>query len=204
MLYHVSIRKIDEFKLRIPINFLNDENSEIKRICFSRTIEGAISAMPYGFDVMLGLMDLNKRYNIPPIIYVHMVDEREIDRQYILKSKVLKKKSFVPDAKINSEVWLLTNNFNYKIKAIQINDFYMYDAKIGKNEYVRCIDDLSYDELDTDSELVKVYNQFWNVFEDKFWNDYVKFNNYGVEDTERKDLFISIAKREFIRNFRKL
>ena len=160
--------------------------------------------MPYGLDVMLGLMDLNKRYNIPPIIYVHMVDEREIDRQYILKSKVLKKKSFVPDAKINSEVWLLTNNFNYKIKAIQINDFYMYDAKIGKNEYVRCIDDLSYDELDTDSELVKVYNQFWNVFEDKFWNDYVKFNNYGVEDTERKDLFISIAKREFIRNFRKL
>lgn len=204
MLYHVSTRKIDEFKLRIPINFLNDENSEIKRICFSRTIEGAISAMPYGLDVMLGLMDLNKRYNIPPIIYVHMVDEREIDRQYILKSKVLKKKSFVPDAKINSEVWLLTNNFNYKIKAIQINDFYMYDAKIGKNEYVRCIDDLSYDELDTDSELVKVYNQFWNVFEDKFWNDYVKFNNYGVEDTERKDLFISIAKREFIRNFRKL
>ena len=92
MLYHVSLTKIEKFQLRIPRERSEIENSSIKRICFSRTLEGAFSAIPRNFQVLDGYLNLKEEFNINPIFYIYMIDEKDLDRKDIIKSNTLKKK----------------------------------------------------------------------------------------------------------------
>ena len=87
MLYHISLDLIDEFKLRVPDSSYDDEDKTIKRICFSKSVEGAITAMPYNIKVLSGILNMEKELGLKPLLYVYSIDEREIDLDKIKDSK---------------------------------------------------------------------------------------------------------------------
>ena len=97
-LFHLSTSNLDgkTLKLRIPSNYLIDngfEDDKTKRVCFSTTIDGCLSAMSSNIK--------DKEF------YVHVPDE-----EVSMKTPSIEE---VPDVKITHERWILTD---VKLKCI--------------------------------------------------------------------------------------
>lgn len=179
MLYHVSLSKIDKFELKIPCEKSDNENSTIKRICFSRTIEGAFSAIPRNFQVLDGYLNLKKEFNISPIFYVYMIDEKDLDRKDIIKSSVLKKKMNVLDAIHTSEVWVLTDNIKVSCKVIEVEDFLFDRIRLDNYNRIWKIINLKYRNLSHDDDSLVRTERFWDMLKTRMKEQYNKeFNGY--------------------------
>lgn len=162
MLYHVSLTKIEKFELLIPRERSEIENSSIKRICFSRTLEGAFSAMPRNFQVLDGYLNLKEEFNINPIFYIYMIDEKDLDRKDIIKSNTLKKKMNVLDAMHTNEVWILTDDIKVSCKVIEIEDFSFNRIKLNNCNCMWKISNLTYKNLShNDTSLIRT-EEFWD------------------------------------------
>lgn len=122
MLYHVSLDFVNKFELRVPSSSYDSEDQETKRICFSKSIEGAITAMPYNINIVSGLLNLKKEYDMEPILYVYSIDEKDLKPGQLKDSSELVYECRVADANMTGEVWVLTEDINPKLDIIKISD----------------------------------------------------------------------------------
>lgn len=123
LLYHVSLKSIRNFKLRVPKYRLKGEDKTTKRICFSKTLQGAFSAIPHGPEVVSGLFKIKEICDISPIFHVYVLDTRDLNESDIVDSEQLYLSQRVLDAKLTEEVWILTDNIKPKHKLVEILDF---------------------------------------------------------------------------------
>ena len=149
MLYHVSLDLIEKFELRVPESCFDCEDKTIKRICFAKSIEGAITAMPYNINILSGLLNLKKEFDIEPILYVYSIDEKDLSPRDIKDSSELMFECLVSDANITSEVWVLTENIKPKLTAIKVIDF-NFDIKRLGNSAMYIVTKLKYEEITQD------------------------------------------------------
>jgi hypothetical protein len=157
--YHIElakVEKINNFVPRIPYYIMDMEDVTIPRICVSNTIEGCLSAAPWG-GLTLEAHPLGMLYRV----YV-------FETNNYMKPEVLAKEYGVLDAIINQEYWLLD-----EIKPI--DDFlidiqgYTYGTGIminGKEHTL--IENLKY-------EIIK-----WA--KEKGLKNYVLGGGYGADD----------------------
>lgn len=178
MLYHISVSKIDKFELRPPKEMSKYENRKISRVCFSRSIEGALTAMPRNLQVLDGYFNLKDDIGVYPIFYLYSVDEKTIDRKYIIKSNTLFRKMGVKDAKFTNEVWLTNiENLNMKCTPIIVNDFFVTKYKIKKFPIWK-IHDIDYLELNKDDERLISTENMWKDLNDKLSEHGKSLNGY--------------------------
>lgn len=112
---HVSFDVVEEFIPRVPKSRLENEDSEIPRICVTDSIDHCLQAM-----VAAGrTLELMQQVNVPCIIHAYYLDCEDI-----LETDQISK--YVPDAKENHESWLLSKptriyRVDYEIKDIMIH-----------------------------------------------------------------------------------
>ena len=94
---HVSFDVVEEFIPRVPKSRLENQDSEIQRICVTDNIDHCLHAM-----VAAGrTSELMQQVNVPCIIHAYYLDCEDIWET----NRVSK---YVPDAKENHESWLLS------------------------------------------------------------------------------------------------
>lgn len=105
MFFHCSRHLYENgtiFKPRVPINKMNGEESEIKRVCTSQSIDGCLVAIG-GFQ-------------IGDIVYVYMCD---------FDSNTYKPSCYeVPDVLFTGEEWITTDTVIKKIWKLEIINVY--------------------------------------------------------------------------------
>ena len=112
---HVSFDVVEEFIPRVPKSRLENEDSEIQRICVTDNIDHCLHAM-----VAAGrTLELMQQVNVPCIIHAYYLDCEDI-----WETKRVSK--YVPDAKENHESWLLSKStriyrVDYEIQDIMIH-----------------------------------------------------------------------------------
>lgn len=158
MLYHVSLDLVDKFELRVPNSSYSSEDQETKRICFAKSIEGAITAMPYNIKIISGLLNLKKEFDMEPILYVYSIDEKDLKPGQLKDSSELVYECRVSDANITGEVWVLTEDIKPKLDIIKISDFY-FDIKRMGSFAMYVITKLKY--INATQEDIDKNNQAW-------------------------------------------
>mgnify|MGYP004512419667 CR=1 FL=1 len=103
---HVSgdLTKDNYFYPRLPAYTRNDEEYDTPRVCVSKTLEGALSALPKSFlneKPVYGCNSCNTYYK------VFIVDVDKLGIKEMLHSDYLYEKDYVRDASITGEVWIL-------------------------------------------------------------------------------------------------
>lgn len=159
MLYHVSFEDVEEFVPKIPEQQLKAEDSSIKRICFAKSIRGALTAMPESYYALKGMMKLKK---IPPLIHVYSIDENTVDFKdtYDIEQYVL-------DAEYTEECWVLntlTKN-DYIHEFWYIEDYHFIKKFILDKTYINVLDVLKMRKA-TDEEIQK-YVEVWDDIRSK-------------------------------------
>lgn len=144
VLYHVSKitdKKIEKFVPRIPKERLPKENSTIKRICMSSSLEGCLSAVPWGQDAV----DAIDEYGT--MLYrVHLFKIDKNDKNLITPQQ-LKENKYVPDAMTNQEYWYMQEIVPDEVFIINVRDCtYVRNSKIFKFKNLD-IDIVSNDEI---------------------------------------------------------
>ena len=111
--YHIS-QEISlnekEFVPRVPRFRTKDEEGTTKRVCVSKSIEGAIGAFPYKSEITSSV-----NCKKPTYLAVYEVDLNRLEH---LDSKDIEE--LVPDAHLTEECWVL-ENFKIKPSIIKIN-----------------------------------------------------------------------------------
>lgn len=162
MLYHVSLEEVNFFEPRIPSLTLLDEDTTTKRICFSNTLEGALSALQGSIKLYDGLINISKDYNCPAIIHIYSIEEENIGDDFIIDNRVVSMK--VPDAIITGEVWVTKpidiKEMNHQI--IVLTDFNYKDEKFLRNWAIYKIEKIFY-RLATEKEI-ELNKKYWSKF----------------------------------------
>lgn len=162
MLYHVSLEEIDYFEPRIPSITLLDEDDTTKRICFSNTLPGALSALQGSIKLYDGLINLSNDSKCPAIIHIYSIEEEDVGNEFIIKNRVVSMK--VPDAIVTGEVWVTRpieiNEMTHQ--TIVLTDFEYVDEKFLKNWAIYKIKGISC-RFATQKEL-ESNKKFWDGF----------------------------------------
>lgn len=160
MLYHVSLEEVKFFEPRIPSLTLLDEDNTTKRICFSNTLEGALSALQGSIKLYDGLINISKDYDCPAIIHIYSIEEENIGDDFIIDNRVVSMK--VPDAIITGEVWVTKSidvkEMNHQI--IVLTDFNYKDKKFLRNWAIYKINEISYKIATT--EEINMNKKHWD------------------------------------------
>ena len=124
MLYHVSFEQVKDgiFYPRIPGQRLEGEDNTTKRICFSKSINGCLSAIPDGYTLTHGAKCLSEKHMANPILYVYMLNEKSVDSKNIIAPHQLAEKGLVPDAVFTGEHWVINTTVTCKEKRIYLNN----------------------------------------------------------------------------------
>lgn len=190
MLYHVSLDEVDFFEPRIPSLTLLDEDNTTKRICFSNTLEGALSALQGSIKLYDGLINLSKDYKCPAIIHIYSIDEKDIGSEFIIENKVVSIK--VPDAIITGEVWVTQsiniNEMNHNV--IILEDFDYKDERFSKNWAIYKINNIAY-RIATEEEII-TNKKYWNRFRNEIKKDLDK----ELTNTLKREIICLYSKLE--------
>lgn len=145
MLYHVSLDLVENFKLRVPESCYEGEDKAVKRICFAKTLEGAITAMPYNINILSGLLNMKKEFGVEPILHIYAIDEKDLSPKDVKDSSELVYECLVPDANITGEVWVLTDNINPRLTTVKVKDF-NFNAKSFGSMAMYVVESLEYEK----------------------------------------------------------
>lgn len=106
VLYHIGINPNPggTFIPRVPFSRGQWENGEIRRICFSDSVNGCLTAMPEGG---CKLRETVKETDGHFYLYVLDTDKYGIDKQDILTPAQLYENNYVWDAEETDEYWVL-------------------------------------------------------------------------------------------------
>ena len=159
MLYHVSLDLVEKFELRVPETSFKDEDNVTKRICFAKTIEGAITAMPYNIHILSGLLNMKDAFGLEPILHIYSIDEKDLRSKDIKDSSELVYECLVPDANITGEVWVLTDDIKPKLTTIKLTDFNFNIKRFGSLA-MYIVEKLKYEKA-TNNDMLK-NKKIWN------------------------------------------
>ncbi|MEG7882651.1 hypothetical protein [Bacillus paranthracis] len=166
--YHVSLdnKKTNVFAPRVPKEEMRlaEEDSTSARFCVSTTIEGCLSAVPWGGE-SLSLHD-NK------VVTVYEFDTNDlVNQENLIAPSTLYQKGFVPDAMYTNEYWIVNESIQPK------NVFYI--AIDSYEEIV--VPDVSYeDSLVLETGLVTL---------DEVWQgDFVMIENIKYQLCKEKNV----------------
>jgi len=159
-LFHVSLN-LDiqkEFIPRIPSEniMVETEDRTTPRICFSKTIRGCLTAVPWGGN---SIEDIFFDNYVSQLIRVYEFDSKDVAKENLIKSKKLYQTDKVRDAEISGEVWVINQNIKpKKTYLIQITDY-----------SEGCADDISYEDLknfnEEDDDLEDIINGSFTTVE---------------------------------------
>lgn len=112
ILYHVSASRIVGNKLwqRIPKDRAEGENKTIERICFGKTFEGCITAMPNGVKLAENLSLCEIQMGLPAILHIYSIKKSDIQEGNVRDSEFLIKNKLVPDADVTGEEWVINQD----------------------------------------------------------------------------------------------
>lgn len=126
ILYHVSVERIAGNRLwqRIPKDRAEGEDKTMKRICFAKTLEGCITAMPNGVKVARNLSLCELHMGLPAILHIYSIKRSDIPDENIKDSNYLLENNLVPDADETGEVWVVNqdvvcNHSVIRLKSIE-------------------------------------------------------------------------------------
>ena len=205
--YHIElakVEKINNFVPRIPYYIMDMEDVTIPRICVSNTIEGCLSAAPWG-GLTLEAHPLGMLYRV----YV-------FETNNYMKPEVLAKEYGVLDAIINQEYWLLDeikpiDDFLIDIQGYTYGTGIMINGKehtlienlkyeiINDNQVGNIVNLSNYNEKQYYYEIIELimesyFLQYGEFIED-FMDNITFDKNYMYINDEMlffKDLFYSI------------
>lgn len=143
--YHVSkeILSNNKFIPRIPLFRESDENSEIKRVCVSKSLGGCITSMPQGekaFSTLVGYTGgLLKVYKID-------TEKLNISPSSIIDTEVLYKGNYVKDSFVTNECWI-TEEFEVPEEDVfYINPYQWITDEVENVSYeLRCLAEEKFD-----------------------------------------------------------
>jgi hypothetical protein len=118
----VSFVEIPDGRLypRIPSLTGPFENKTIPRICFSRTIEGAITAMPQGAKALKTILKLQRQNKLIAVLHLYTIEESNLPQKNIwLPNRVQR---YVVDANYTGETWILNQEVFCDHKTILISN----------------------------------------------------------------------------------
>lgn len=147
--YHVSLdnNRVNIFTPRIPMEEMRlvEEDSTSSRFCVSTTIEGCLSAVPWGGESLA----LHKGENIT--VYEFDTDDL-INQENLILPSTLYKKGMVPDAMYTNEHWIV----NESIQPTTIYNIILdsYEEKI--------VSDVSYDDNLLLEDGLVTLDEVWN------------------------------------------
>lgn len=148
MLYHVSVSKIkgNEFTPRIPKQRIEGEDKTVNRICFCDSIQGCLSAMPTGIQVVKNLLYLSRIGEVTPLLYVYELDETKLPVSNIKYPGQLK--SYVTDASLTGEHWIINQGVECRERLIKITSFKRQYVRVpGKDTKIDFIVELNYSPI---------------------------------------------------------
>lgn len=136
-----------------------NEDSVTKRICFSTTLYGALTALQENVNLLSGLINLAENYKCPAILHVYSFDiDETVD--YFINNDLVRKT--VPDAFLTNEVWI-TKSLDSKDlihETVKLTNFKYRIMPINKEYAIFEIHDISFDYANKDDILANV--NFWN------------------------------------------
>lgn len=136
-LYRVSFKadKTKKFCPQIPKHRHIDEDSITNRICLSSSIEGCLSASPYGGEFLEEILWGNSSF----LVRVYEFNVENINIKNIIPPEYLYQQDLVRDAHINNEYWIVNQNLtpsrSYFIKILHYNTTYPDD--ISYEDYIK-------------------------------------------------------------------
>ncbi|MFJ8528426.1 hypothetical protein [Bacillus sp. NPDC094106] len=167
-IYHISLedKRVEVFTPRVPAEEMRlaEEDSTTARFCVSTTIEGCLSAVPWGGS-SLGLHDKK-------VITVYEFDTDDLqNKKNLITPLELYQKGFVPDAMYTNEHWIMNESIQPRnVFEIVIDS---YEEKM--------VPDISYE----DSLLLKERK----VTLDEVWNgDFVMIKNIKYQFITKKNV----------------
>lgn len=103
--YHIStdLTQNGEFTPRIPSVRADNEDTTLPRICVSRTIEGAVSAIPNGGTRLYELISKNNGFLK---LFIFDSETLDLNDDNMIDSDTLYEKGLVHDAIITDEYWI--------------------------------------------------------------------------------------------------
>ncbi len=167
VLYHLSKEgtQFKWFQPRVPLSYGIGEENTIKRVCFSDSIEGAMSA--------LSLHDFN--VNDEFTIYEYIVDVDNSEN--VTTNKEIVKNNWVPDACYTGEYWLKEPLFQLRGYKVKIKNFKKRDVLVWEIMdfyllYKTICDNLEdYVEIEGREKihfiLDELKNKFYNLYRNK-------------------------------------
>lgn len=126
---------------RVPEILARNENNNIKRVCLSSSIEGAINSAPWGGGDIEDLFIDGFMPSILIRVYVYNINE---DDENLIHPIELYKQDLVPDAIYTDEHWYLDEISYDETFLIEITSFYGFVSE----------DDISYKDM----EYIKANN----------------------------------------------
>ena len=120
-LYHLSNKCdiIEEFVPRVPDSRAKDEEGETPRVSLSPTIEGALTAVPWG-----GMQLENELWDEGSfLIRVYEFDIEDLDINSLIPPQYLYSKNLVIDSRITKEHWYLKNLKPSRTYLIEIDSY---------------------------------------------------------------------------------
>lgn len=169
VLYHLSLNTdiIEEFTPRIPESRANWEDEINQRFCMSESIEGCLTAVPWGGSTLDDVFIL--AINTSKLIRVYEFDVEDIDPEDLIWSDEIYMDGLVHDAEVTKECWFIGKSISpsrsYLIELTdyldRATDVYYYDdikhIKYGENE-----DTIDWDSINLKS-LCEIYEAVYNV-----------------------------------------
>lgn len=98
-LLHLSYDAIEKFELRVPTHRIEEEDSSVRRICLSTSIESAINAKPGRAELLKIALDRD----FALAFYLYIPEAKEDD---VIPPHILAQEYGVLDAELNHEYWL--------------------------------------------------------------------------------------------------
>lgn len=197
--YHISLdtdNVIKEFMPRVPAMRYPGEDSSIQRIALSTSIEGCLSAVPWGGrkleNISAGIFDMTEE-EIHCIFRVYEFEDTEFEINNFLSTGELLKEGLVMDANNSDECWVI--NQSLKPTKSYIVVLMNYDESFtdifSKDFYLLSDDDL--ENLFLEDFLIgtatKIVNTKIEIYEDKKsipykieWRDWYDFLESSKEE----------------------
>lgn len=124
-LYHISSKCdiIEKFIPRIPEDRAFKENASTPRISLSSTIEGCLTAVPWGGSLLSDIFWGNKSY----LVRVYEFDLDNLDLNNLFPPQYLYSNDLVVDSKVTNEYWYLKPIKPDRSYLIELED---YDERV--------------------------------------------------------------------------
>lgn len=142
LLVHISFEAVDSFMLRIPNERAPKEDSITPRICFSESMNLAISSMPLGGKALRGM--LKGKPKISPILHVYYCLTRENENVRFVMPEQVQNQYHVEDGIACQEWWVLdTPKLSHSVIEVFSAEFVDRIDPYGKSMVI--VNNIDYD-----------------------------------------------------------